>query len=633
MLIRQFLCRKLLWHTSCNSFAPVRYTQSASQYALDAVSNLEIRLPVPKEKQPSRQPFAKNLFLGVFDHEFMYYPEPQTKERHTRFFEWLQPIEKYMSESMEDPQSVKKEEILSHMRDMGVFRANVSEQHLGLNLNQTEQAKLVEVLSCFPWLGSYMIKNHIAPLQIIDWLATDVQKTKYLPRITTGEFVPTVCFTEPENGLNVNTINTVATATDTDTHWTLNGEKAFVANGHDANLFLVFAECSYSGAYTATNSSTPNSLSVFLVERDFGGITCKDVKNLAGLHNSPACTVSFKDTKVPRENLLGTVMSGKNILIDSLAPGNRNIAPQAVGVLRAFVKLLTRHVLQRKHLDQNLHEYEGVQEVIGKIASILYSMESMLYHTTGMIDTFENQDCALEKAMVETYCANECVACIYEGLRIIGAQSYLRENPYIQIFEDALSYSLFDNSNIDSDTYIALLGIQHTGKHLREHILRIRNPFNFPQHILKWATGKEYRLKLYIADHMHPSLIDGGRVLEDCITKLQNASVHMLQRHGTEISGRQMVLRRLAELATRTFALVTVLSRTSRAYCIGARNSEQDRHVAGSFAILTIDRIKVLAEEIAAEDWNNGNQCHRTVAELVYNKKDYFAEHPLNRTY
>lgn len=632
MLAHRFLCRKLLWHVSCNSFAPVRCTQSASQYALDTVSNLELRLPAPKKREPSRKPFAKNLFLGVFDHEFMYYPEPQTKERHTRFFEWLQPIEKYMSESMEDPQSVKKEEVLSYMRDMGVFRANVSEQYLGLNLNQTEQAKLVEVLSYFPWLGSYMIKNHIAPLQIFDSLASDVQKAKYLPKVTTGEFVPTVCFTEPENGLNISTFNTIATATDTDTHWVLNGEKTFVANGHDANLFLVFAEYGYSNIYTPA-SSVPNSLSVFLVERDFGGITCKDVKNLGGLHNTPVCTVSFKDTKVPRENLLSAVIPGKNILIDSLAPGNRNIAPQALGALRAFMKLLIKHVLQRKHLDQNLHEYDGVQEVIGKIVSILYSMESMLYHTTGIIDTFENQDCALEKAMVETYCANECVSCIYEGLRIIGAQSYLRENPYIQIFEDALSYSLFDNSNVDSNTYIALLGLQHTGKNLREHILRIRNPFNFPQYILKWATGKESRLKLNIADHLHPSLMEGARTLEDCITRLQNASVLALQRHGTQICERQMVLRRIAELATRTFALVTVLSRASRAYCIGTRNSEQDRHLTNSFAILTIDRIKVLAEEIAAEDWDNGNQCHKTIAELTYSKKDYFAEHPLNRTY
>lgn len=600
---------------------------------MDTVSNLEIRLPELKKKQPSRQPFVKNLFLGVFDHEFMYYPEPQTKERHTRFFEWLQPIEKYLAESMEDPQSVRRDDVLSHMRDMGVFRANVSEQHLGLNLNYTEQTRLVEVLSSFPWLGSYMVKNHITPLQIINLLATDLQKAKYLPRIVTGELVPTICFTEPENGLNINTINTIAAATDADTHWILNGEKAFVANGHDANLFLVFAQCGYPRVGYVTDTSTPYSLSVFLVERDFSGITCKDVKSLTGLHNSPVCTVSFKDTKVPRENLLGAVRSDKNILIDMLAPGNRNIAPQAVGVLKAFVKLLTKHVLQRKHLDQNLHEYEGVQEVIGKIASTLYSMESMLYHTTGTIDIYDSQDCALEKAMVETYCANECVACIYEGLRIIGAQSYSRESPYIQSFEDALSYSLFDSSNIDSNTYIALLGLQHTGKHLHKHILRIRNPFNFPRHIIKWVTGKEYRLKLYIADHLHPSLMDGGKVLEECITKLQTASMYMLQRHGAGISERQMVQRRIAELATRTFALITVLSRTSRAYCIGVRNSEQERHMASSFALSTIDRIRVLAREIAEEEWNNGDQCHRTVADLIYNKKEYFAEHPLTRTY
>ncbi|KMQ84570.1 acyl- dehydrogenase family member mitochondrial [Lasius niger] len=512
----------------------------------------------------------------------MYYPEPQTKERHTRFFEWLQPIETYISENLENPQSARKDDILSHLRDFGVFRAHVDEQHLGLNLNETELAKLVEVLSCFPWLGSYMVKNHIVPVHIISTMASEEQKAKYLPKIATGEIVPTVCYTESDGGINVHNINTMTVLSDCDTHYTLNGEKSFVVNGHDSNLFVVFSRSGHSQAI----SSGHGVLSVFLVERGMNGIACKDIKNLVGLHNSPVCTVTFKDTKIPKDNLLGEIKSGMNILVDSLAPGNRNIAPQAVGILRTFIKLLTRHVLERKHLDQNMYEYEGIQEVIGRISSALYSMESMLYYTTGM-DIYENQDCTLEKAMVEMYCANECVASIYEGLQIIGAQSYLREMPYIQFFEDALSYTLFDSYNVDSNIYIALLGLQHVGKNLHSHIMKLRNPFYFPQHILNWIFGKEYQLNLRIADHMHPSLVNGGTVLEKCIARLQTVGVLMLQRHGSEISDRQMELHRISELATKTFALITVLSRTSRSYCIGLRNANLDRQLASIFAILT----------------------------------------------
>ncbi|XP_029674693.1 acyl-CoA dehydrogenase family member 9, mitochondrial-like [Formica exsecta] len=627
MLARQFLCRKLLWHSSC-SCASVRYTQSASEHALDTL-NLETRLPASIKRQQQRQPFAKNLFLGVFDHEFMYYPEPQTKERHTRFFEWLQPIEKYMSENLENPQNVRKDDVLSHLRDLGVFRAHVDEQHLGLNLNQTELAKLVEVLSCFPWLGSYIVKNHIMPVHIISTMASEEQKAKYLPKIATGEIVPTVCYTESDGGMNIRNMNTATVLSDCDTHYILNGEKSFVVNGHDSNLFLVFSPCGHSQAL----SSGHGVLSVFLIERDMNGITYKDVKNLVGLHNSPVCTVTFKDIKIPKDNLLGEIKTGMNILIDSFAPGNRNLAPQAVGILRTFIKLLMRHVLERKHLDQNMHEYESVQEVIGKISTALYSMESMLYYTTGIMDIYENQDCTLEKAMVEMHCVNECVACIYEGLQIIGVESYLREKPYIQIFEDALSYTLFDSYNIDSNIYISLLGLQHMGKNLRQHIMKLRNPFNFPQHILRWTLGKEYQLNLRIADHLHPSLVNGGKILEKCITRLQTVGVLMLQRHGSEISERQMELRRISELAVKTFALITVLSRTSRAYCIGLRNAEFDRQLASIFAILTDNKTKALADEISSGGWINSDTLNKNIAELIYSKKDYFAEHPLNRSY
>ncbi|XP_070158889.1 complex I assembly factor ACAD9, mitochondrial [Polyergus mexicanus] len=627
MLARQFLCRKLLWHSSC-SCVSIRYTQSASEQALDTL-NFETRLPASIKRQQQRQPFAKNLFLGVFDHEFMYYSEPETKERHTRFFEWLQPIEKYMSENLENPQNVRKDDVLSHLRDLGVFRAHVDEQHLGLNLNETELAKLVEVLSCFPWLGSYIVKNHITPVHIISTMASEEQKAKYLPKIATGEIVPTVCYTESYGGINIRNMNTATVLSDCDTHYILNGEKSFVVNGHDSNLFLVFSLCGHSQAL----SSGHGVLSVFLVERDMDGVAYKDVKNLVGLHNSPVCTVTFKDVKIPKDNLLGEIKSGTNILIDTLAPGNRNLAPQAIGILRTFIKLLTRHVLERKHLDQNMHEYESVKEVIGKISTALYSMESMLYYTTGIMDIFENQDCALEKAMVEMHCINECVTCIYEGLQIIGVESYLREKPYIQIFEDALSYTLFDSYNIDSNIYIALLGLQHTGKNLHQHIMKLRNPFNFPQHILRWALGNEYQLNLRIADHLHPSLTNGGKILEKCITRLQTVGILMLQRHGSEISERQMELRRIGELAIKTFALITVLSRTSRAYCIGLRNAEFDRQLANTFAILTNDKTKVLADEISSGEYINSDILNKNIAELIYSKKDYFAEHPLNRSY
>ncbi|KYN04902.1 Acyl-CoA dehydrogenase family member 9, mitochondrial [Cyphomyrmex costatus] len=629
MLTRRLLCRKQLWYTSyvCT---PVRHTQNqrVSQHALDTL-NLEIRLPASLKKQPQRKPFAKNLFLATFDHEFMYYPEPQTKDRHQRFFEWLQPIEKYMSECMKNVQSVRKEDILTHLKELGVFRACMDEQYLGLNLNHSESAKLVEVLSCLPWLGCYMVKNCIVPVQIISALASEEQKAKYLPRIATGELIPTVCFTEPGSGININNIASIAVDSEIDTHWLLNGEKTFVVNGHDANLFLVF--CHYG--HRRKVGDTESSLSILLVERDFGGVIIKDVKNLVGLKSSPVSTVIFKDTKVPKENLLGDLKAGTNILIDILAPGNRNLASQAVGTLKTFTKMLTRHVLQRKHLDKDMHEYESVQEIIGKIASTLYGMESMLYYTTGIMDTFENQDCTLEKAMVEMYCTSECVACIYEGLQLIGAQSYLRESPYLQIFEDALSYTLFDGCNIDSNTYIALLGLQHTGKNLHDHIFKLRNPYIFPKYLLKWTMGKEYRVQLKLADHLHPSLMLGSIQLEKCITRLQTVSVLLLERHGTDITERQMELRRVGEIATRTFALIAILSRTSRSYCIGLRNNDYDRNLADSFAVFSIDRVQVLADEIQSAAWNNGDKFKKDVAELMYSKKDYFAEHPLNRTY
>jgi len=629
MLARQYLCKRQLWQASCN-YASVRFTQSISKEVNLETINLETRLPMALIKKPQRKPFVKNLFLGSFDKEFLYYPEPQNKDRHTQFFEWLQPIERYISECLKDPQNVKKNEVLSHLRDLGVFRANIDEQHLGLQLNQSELAKVVEVLSSFPWLGSYMVNNHIIPVKIISSVGSAEQKAKYLPGIATGEFVPTICFTDSNNNINLDSINTIVQQTDCKEYWMLNGKKAFITNGQESNLFIVFSVCGYHQFMT---SNSNRIFSMFLVERNFGGITCETDNNLIGFQSNSTHTVTFKDTKIPKANLMCDTKYGIQILIDTLAPGNKNIAPQAIGILRNFTKLLQKHILQRKHLDQDLYQFEGVQGVVGKLASTLYSMESVLYMTTGMADLFENQDCTLEKAMVETYCASECIARIYEGLQIIGAPSYLRENPYIQIFEDALSFTLLDTCNLESNMYIALLGLQHCGKHLHQHIFKIRNPMFHPDYILKWLFGRDEQLRLNLAEHMHPSLLFGAALLEKCLAQLQNSTLYMLNNHGKDVNLRQLELHRLSELATRIYVLIAVFSRTSRAYCIGLRNSDMDRQAANSIASLTLNRVKILANEILATQWNNGDKCHKDIANLMYAKKDYFAEHPLNRTY
>lgn len=629
MLARTFLYKKQLWSVSYNCTCHRAIQQSANQ--VQETINLETRLSAPLKKLPQRKPFAKNLFLGVFDHELMYYPEPQTKARNQEFVEWLKPIENYMLESQKDPHNVKKDDLLSNLKDMGVFRAHVNEQYLGLDMGQTELAKLVETLGCFPWLSSYLVKNYIQPIHIITKLASDVQKAKYLPKIISGEIRPTICFTESKDGAQSNYTTTEALLSDCHTHWILNGKKSFVINGHDSNLFLVFTQCALSR--NQTMESTPRVLSVLLVEKDCNGITCTDTENTVGQQENSVSTISFQDTKVPKENLLGEIGSGLNLLMDLLCPGSRDIGPQAIGILKTFIKLLTNDVLQRKHLDKNLYEYEAVQEVLGKMATTLYAMESMLYMTTGIIDMYEEQDCALEKAMTEFYCASECAACIYEGLQIMGARSYLRSSPYIKMFEDALSYILFDSYNIDSCILVSLLGLQYAGKNLHQHISKLRNAFHYPRYVLRTFFNSEYQIKLQIADHMHPSLQEGGEILEKCITKLHMITVRLLQKHGLDISDRHMELRRLSELATRTFALVSVLSRASRAYCIGLRNAEYERQIAGSLALLTLDRIGILEKELHDGEYINGDKLYKNIVKEMYDKRDYLAEHPLNRSY
>ncbi|KAG7197483.1 hypothetical protein KM043_013331 [Ampulex compressa] len=284
------------------------------------------------------------------------------------------------------------------------------------------------------------------------------------------------------------------------------------------------------------------------LERDFGGITCTSVQDTIGQKNVAMCTIKFEDTLIPMENELGDVHTTNNILLDLWAPGKQNMSGQAVSILRNFLNMLIKHILPRQHLDKNMYEFESIQNTISKIAASLYSMESVLYLTNGMIDTYNKQDVDAEKAVTELYCATECVKSIYEGLQIIGAQSYLKESPFIKQFLDALALVTFEGYNIDTQVYIALLGTQYAGK-------------NF----------------------------------------------------------------------VRTYVLIATLARASRSYCYGVRNANYERQLALALSYNTHQRIKVLASEIEVGEIYNSNLAYEQIAQVMFEKKEYFAEHILRR--
>ncbi|KAK2584830.1 hypothetical protein KPH14_007142 [Odynerus spinipes] len=418
-----------------------RYVSTCRSMPRRNIQNIEdaqvlecsMSLPEHQKKLQRRQPFLKNLFIGKFDTDFLTFPEPQPDDRYKKFVEWIKPIENYMTFINVQVSQVSRDKVFEKLKELDILRARIQKDYDGLNMSEVETLKILDTLAPMPWLTTSLIKNNIMPVDIISKYGNEVQKRKYLQKIGNGDLLSTICITEVNSGPNVRNIETTATLSKCGNFWILN------------------------------------------VEKSHGGITCSDAISTIGQQEVHVCTVNFKDTHVPKENVLGEIGGGINILTDVFSPGNNRTAGEAIGILRHFLALLNQNILGRKHLDKNMHEFEAVEDIIARITCSLYSMESVAYFTSTIDDLYDNQDLELERAVMETYCANECVQQIYKGLQVIGVDSYLNDNPYMHLYKDALALSIYDGSVIDEKIYIALLGLQYTGKNFHEHVHKARN--------------------------------------------------------------------------------------------------------------------------------------------------------------
>ncbi|CAK9795273.1 Complex I assembly factor ACAD9, mitochondrial [Anthophora quadrimaculata] len=625
MLTQKLLQKNKIFYLKSNCILK-RYLKEATLPGLKYEPN---RFDSHAKKSPERESFLKSLISKQFDEALFAYPTIHTPNRYNDFMQWLKYIESYISSCVTN-KAVNKQEILDHLRELDVFRTHIGENFGGLDFSKTESMKLIETLSTLPWLGTYIVKNYILPNEIISKYGTKEQIFKYCLKIMSGEVTPTICINEGEYGTNINNIKSYIIP-DKDDSWLLNGEKTFVVNGINSNLFLVLARDTHS-----TWLKKPDSFTLVLVERDFEGISFSNVYETIGRHEIPTCTINFKDTIVPSENIINKPGNAFNILMEYLKPGNQNITAQAISILRNFLNQLIEDIRSIKQFDRNLYEFDITKKLIGKIAVTLYSMESMAYFTCGIIDEYENQNAELEQIITETYCANKCLSCIQAGIQLIGARSYLHNKSYIQALHDAVALVTMDANNLDALTYVAMDIMKDIGTRVHTHVFKKRNYMKYPIYNMFDSIFEEFRAtkKVHnIKEYLHPSLSYGAEHLEDSINLLNDGIMKLLIRNGSQITEKFVDLHTITEMLTEVYVSFANLSRSSRSYSNGIRNADMEKDLGVYVAYMVHAKLDSIVKNIEHGPFHNGDYNYIHIMDLLYEKRKYAIEHPLARTF
>jgi alkylation response protein AidB-like acyl-CoA dehydrogenase len=278
---------------------------------------------------------------------------------------------------------------------------------------------------------------------------TDEQQRRYVPGLVSGEIIGAYALSESGSGSDALGAKTRATR-QADGSYVLNGEKMWITNGGFADLFIVFAKVD-GEHFTA-----------FIVERTFPGVSHGKEEHKLGLHGSSTTPLLLQDARVPAANVLGEVGRGHKVAFNVLNYGRFKLAAMCCGGARAGIAESAKYAAQRKQFGHPIAEFGAIRHKLGEQAIRAYAVESMLYRTTGLIDSAiaaqggppgrEAVLAALEEFAIEAsilkVAASEMLDFVLdENVQIHGGNGFVKDYAAERHYRDARVNRIFEGTN------------------------------------------------------------------------------------------------------------------------------------------------------------------------------------------
>ncbi|XP_004454897.1 complex I assembly factor ACAD9, mitochondrial isoform X4 [Dasypus novemcinctus] len=565
----------------------------------------------PLRTCPPSRAFAKELFLGKIEKKEVFpFPEVSQDELN-EINQFVGPVEKFFTEEV-DSQKIDREgeipkETFEKLKNLGLFGMLVPEEYGGLGLSNTMFARLGEIISLDFSIAVTLFAHQVIGLKGIILAGTEEQKTKYLPKLASGEHIAAFCLMEPASGSDAASIQARATLSEDKKHYILNGSKVWISNGGLASIFTVFAKTEV----VDSDGSIKDKITAFIVERDFGGVTNGKPEDKLGIRGSNTCEVHFENTRVPVENVLGEVGNGFKVAVNVLNNGRFSMGSAVAGMLKKLIEMTAEYACTRKQFNRSLSEFGLIQEKFALMAQKAYVMESMAYLTTGMLDQPGHPDCALEAAMVKVFSSEGAWQCVSEALQILGGAGYMKHYPYERLLRDAHILLIFEGTNEILRMYIALTGLQHAGRILTARVNELKR-------------GSVTTIMETVGRRLHDSV---GRTVDLGLT----GKLGVVHPSVATIVEEQLVLKRVANILINLYGMTAVLSRASRAIRSGLRNHDHEVLLANIFCVEAYHENLLALSQLDKYSPENLDEQIKKVSQQILEKRTYICAHPLDK--
>jgi acyl-CoA dehydrogenase family member 9 len=505
--------------------------------------------------------FSKSLFSGIILDELVF-PYPKMDKQEAENLDMiLATLNKFADDYIDsgkfDKMADMPEDVINGWKELGFFGLIIPEEYGGFGLSSTAYVRILEEVGKIDGSTALMLGAHQSiGLKAVLLYGSEEQKKKYLPKLATGELVGAYGLTESEAGSDAGGIKTRAVRDEKKGVYILNGSKMWITNGGIANFFTVFAK----EEIKTPDGEKKDKITAFIVTRDMGVKSGVEEKKL-GICSSSTTALFFEDIEVPFENVIGENGKGFKVAMEVLNSGRVGLAAGTVGASKNALKSIISHVTQRKQFGQKLSDFELIQKKISQIAINIFAVESMVYLTTGLIDSGKS-DYSLESAMSKVFATDLLWENINEVIQMAGGIGYSKEYHYEQLLRDARINSIFEGTNEILRVFVALAGMQERGEYLKQMGKALKDPVKSFGLISDYAVHymKDRLVTERIWD-VHSSLANAKNTFEEWAKNLHITTERVLIKYGKKIIQKEMIQERLANAMIDLYAMISSISR------------------------------------------------------------------------
>ncbi len=335
-------------------------------------------------------------------------------------------------------------EVIQELAEMGVFGLTIPEEHGGFGLSKASMVVVSEELSRgYIGVGSLGTRSEIAAELILAG-GTDAQKARWLPRIASGEILPTAVFTEPNTGSDLGALRTRAVRDGED--WLITGNKTWITHAARAHVMTLLAR-------TDPDSTDWRGLSMFLAEKPPGddadpfpgeGMSGTEI-GVLGYRGMKEYELSFDGFRVAGENLLGGVPGrGFKQLMQTFEAARIQTAARAIGVAQNALELGLRYAQERRQFGKALTGFPRVADKLAMMAVEIMLARQLTYFAAWEKD--HDRRCDLEAGMAKLLGARVAWTAADNALQIHGGNGFALEYQISRVLCDARILNIFEGA-------------------------------------------------------------------------------------------------------------------------------------------------------------------------------------------